>query len=189
MWYLNGDYVLDTAPQPTAVRVLWNRWLALVYRDRNQWAETWGSAAAGQNWGDLNFPPADSGRWDDVAAVDRATFLEWLTKRWNTAHVAALRRVDNQHAITSEYYSIPIGGIDLPRTIDGQDVSNIGFFDKPQADIESLPLRIAFNDTRLRGKGVSLGEYGVKTHPAWSAPTADRITTSSAPPKNSGACS
>ena len=76
LWYLNGDYVLDTARHPTAVRVLWNRWLALVYRDRNQWAETWRSAAAGQNWGDLNFPPPDSGRWDDVAAVDRATFLE-----------------------------------------------------------------------------------------------------------------
>jgi hypothetical protein len=49
------------------------------------------------------------------------------------------------------------------------DVANVGFFDQPGKDLENLPLRLAFNDLRLRGKGVSLGEYGVKTHPAWSA--------------------
>ena len=27
---------------------------------------------------------------------------------------------------------------------------------------------LCWNDLRVRGKGVSLGEYGVKTHPAWS---------------------
>ena len=26
----------------------------------------------------------------------------------------------------------------------------------------------SWNDLRARGKGVSLGEYGVKTHPAWT---------------------
>ncbi|GMQ80147.1 MAG: hypothetical protein BMS9Abin04_093 [Planctomycetia bacterium] len=63
---------------------------------------------------------------------------------------------------------MPWGGLDLIQTIDGQDVSNIGYFDKPGADLDNLPLRIRFNDLRARGKGVSLGEYGVKVHPAWS---------------------
>ncbi len=80
-----------------------------------------------------------------------------------------MREHDASHPITSEYYSMPMNGIDLVRTIDGQDVSNFGFFDKPDVDLEQLPLRIRWNDLRARGKGVSLGEYGVKTHPAWSA--------------------
>ena len=169
LWYLNGDYTLDPARHASDVRALWNRWLVASYRDRAHWRETWGDSATGLSLGDLNFPPIDSGRWDDPAAVDRSVFVEWLTQRWNTSHVAAVRRHDSDHAITSEYYSIPIGGIDLPRTIDGQDVANVGFFDRPETEIENLPVRIAFNDLRLRGKGVSLGEYGVKTHPAWSA--------------------
>ncbi|MGC8641945.1 MAG: hypothetical protein ACP5XB_18925 [Isosphaeraceae bacterium] len=169
LWYLNGDYVLDPSRHASDVRALWNRWLKTAYRDRAHWASTWGNSAAGLTWGDLDFPPVDSGRWADAAAVDRATFLEWLTRRWNASHAAAVRRHDSAHALTSEYYSIPMGCIDLPRTIDGQDVSNIGFFGPPGTDIDNLPGRLAFNDARLRGKGVSLGEYGVKTHPAWSA--------------------
>ena len=38
----------------------------------------------------------------------------------------------------------------------------------PEPTRENLPLQIRWNDLRLRGKGVSLGEYGVKTHPAWA---------------------
>ena len=72
-----------------------------------------------------------------------------------------------EHPITSEYYARPSEGIDLPLTIDAQDVSNIGYFDRPGTDIEQLPWQICFADLRARGKGVSLGEYGVKTHPAW----------------------
>jgi len=82
--------------------------------------------------------------------------------------VAAIRPLDSRHSITSEYYSRPFGGIDLRLTIDGQDVSDIGYFDKPVSDIDMLPLKIRWNDLRARGKGVTLGEYGVKTHPAWA---------------------
>ena len=116
----------------------------------------------------FEFPPVDSGRWDDVARIDDVRFRMELTRRWNQAHVAAVRSVDSQHPITSEYYSQPSAGIDLPLTIDSQDVSNIGYFDLPGLDIDRLPLKIGFADLRVRGKGVSLGEYGVKTHPAWS---------------------
>jgi len=69
LWYLNGDYVLDPARHAFDVRALWNRWLVSSYRNRAQWFETWGDSAAGLTWGDLNFPPADSGRWDDPAAL------------------------------------------------------------------------------------------------------------------------
>ena len=52
-------------------------------------------------------------------------------------------------------------------TIDGQDVANTGYFDDPGRDLELLPRRLRWNDLRAQGKSLSLGEYGVKTHPAW----------------------
>jgi hypothetical protein len=169
LWYLNGDYALEAASRPDDVRRLWNRWLAGRYDTLDALRAVWGAAAANQPWGDFAYPPANSGAWDDAAAVDRADFEAWLTSRWNRSHVEALRGIDPKHPITSEYYAFPIGGLDLVRTIDPQDVSNVGFFDPPGADLEMLPLRLCWNDLRARGKGVSLGEYGVKTHPAWNA--------------------
>jgi len=168
LWYINGDYVLDPGRNGEAARELWNRWLTSEYGTTEKLRLQWGAAAVRGELGKLEFPPPNSGRWDDAAAVDRFRFLTWLLTRWNQAHVAAVREHDRQHPITSEYYCFPFGGIDLVQTIDGQDVSNIGYFDRPGLDIDRLPLRMRWNDLRARAKGVSLGEYGVKTHPAWT---------------------
>jgi len=168
LYYINGDYQMRLAESPDVVRSLWNQWLERRYETTERLQEVWGGNAVGGELGEVDFPPPNSGRWDDVAAVDRLRFQTWLMRRWNEAHVDAVRDVDIEHPITSEYYSMPFAGIDLPMTIDGQDVSNIGYFDLPVADLDNLPLRIRFNDLRARGKGVSLGEYGVKTHPAWT---------------------
>ena len=127
----------------------------------------WGSQLAG-DIRNVPLPPPNSGLWSDVAAIDRARFEIWLTRRWNEAHVRAIRQHDTRHPIMSEYYQRPSGGLDLPLTIDGQDVSDVGYFDEPLVDLERLPLALRWNDLRARGKGLSLGEYGVKTHPAWT---------------------
>jgi hypothetical protein len=168
LWYINGDYQLDAAARPAEVKTLWNRWLKTEHGTTERLRSLWGAAAVQGELGNLEYPPPNSGRWDDAAAVDRMRFLVWLMRRWNEAHVAAVRQHDREHPITSEYYQFPFGGMDLVMSIDGQDVSNIGYFDRPGADLDGLPLKIRWNDLRLRGKGVSLGEYGVKTHPAWS---------------------
>ncbi len=168
LWYINGDYQLDAAGRPAEVKTLWNRWLKTEHGTTERLRSRWGAAAVQGELGNLEYPPPNSGRWDDAAAVDRMRLLVWLMRRWNEAHVAAVRQHDREHPITSEYYSFPFGGMDLVMSIDGQDVSNIGYFDRPGADLDGLPLKIRWNDLRLRGKGVSLGEYGVKTHPAWS---------------------
>ena len=168
LYYINGDYRMDLDKHPEDVRRLWNDWLTSRYQSTADLRAAWGDVAAGFKLGQLDFPPPNSGRWDDVAVVDRLRFQNWLTRRWNAAHVAAVRQHDQTHPITSEYYQYPFAGMDLVMTIDGQDVSNIGYFDRPVEDITQLPLKICFNDLRARGKGVSLGEYGVKTHPAWS---------------------
>ncbi|OHB85265.1 MAG: hypothetical protein A2V98_14970 [Planctomycetes bacterium RBG_16_64_12] len=168
LYYVNGDYQMRLEEHPEDVKALWNRWLKARYKTPEGLRSAWGAGAVGGELGSLDFPPPNSGRWDDVAAVDKLRFQNWLTERWNRAHVEAVRGHDTSHPITSEYYSHPFAGIDLVMTIDGQDVSNIGYFDRPGEDIDNLPLKIRWNDLRLRGKGVSLGEYGVKTHPAWS---------------------
>ncbi|NQT14982.1 MAG: beta-galactosidase, partial [Planctomycetes bacterium] len=168
LYYVNGDYQMRLDEHPEAVSRLWNRWLAEKYDSTEALRAAWGADAVAGELGGLDFPPPDSGRWDDLPAIDKSRFQNWLMLRWNRAHVAAVRRHDQRHPITSEYYSTPFAGIDLVTTIDGQDVSNIGYFDVPGDDLDNLPLRIRWNDLRLRGKGVSLGEYGVKTHPAWS---------------------
>lgn len=168
LYYINGDYRMDLGKRPEDVCQLWNDWLASRYGSTAGLREAWVDSAAGLELGELDFPPSGSGRWDDVAAVDRMRFQNWLTRRWNAAHVAAVRQHDQVHPITSEYYQYPFAGMDLVMTIDGQDVSNIGYFDRPVEDITQLPMKVCFNDLRARGKGVSLGEYGVKTHPAWT---------------------
>ncbi len=168
LYYLNGDYRMSLDEHPAAVKALWNRWLRERYGTTERLRAAWGGAAVAGEIGELDFWPFDSGRWDDVAVVDRLRFQTWLTLRWNQAHVDAVRRRDTVHPITSEYYQIGWGGLDLIQTIDGLDVSNFGFFDRPGDDLRILPLKIRYNDLRARGKGVSLGEYGVKTHPAWT---------------------
>jgi hypothetical protein len=167
LYYINGDYQLRLNEHPEQMEQAWRKWLQARYGSLDQLATAWGQSAPASNWDELPFPPPNSAAWDDVPALDLSRFRLWLTTRWNEAHVAAIRGVDSLHPTTSEYYSIPLDGIDLPITIDGQDVSNIGFFERPEKDLDELPLRISFNDLRARGKGVSLGEYGVKTHPAW----------------------
>ena len=173
-YYINGDYQMRLNERPEEVRQLWNRWLDERYGSTDKLRATWGKEAVAADLGSLPFPPPNSGRWDDVATVDKLRFQCWLTRRWNQAHVAAIRPHDSRHAIMSEYYSRPFAGIDLRMTIDSQDVSDIGYFDKPVVDIDMLPLKIRWNDLRARGKGVTLGEYGVKTHPAWATENGGR---------------
>ncbi len=168
VYYINGDYQLRMNEHPAAMAALWQQWLRQQYASIDALNDAWKPQAAKESFEAISFPPPFTGLWDDVAAVDAVRFQMDLTRRWNEAHVVAVRSVDTDHPITSEYYSQPSDGIDLRLTIDGQDVSNIGYFDEPRVDIDRLPLKIAFADMRFAGKGVSLGEYGVKTHPAWT---------------------
>ncbi|NLX57240.1 MAG: hypothetical protein GXY58_19195 [Planctomycetaceae bacterium] len=167
LYYINGDYLLDVSQHAAAVRQDWQQFLQSQYGGIDALRQAWGRNDLPDSFDQIDYPPVNSGLWDDRARIDDVRFLMQLTTRWNASHVAAVRSVDLDHPTTSEYYARPSEGIDLPLTIDAQDVSNIGYFDLPHADLEHLPWRICFVDLRARGKGVSLGEYGVKTHPAW----------------------
>ena len=169
-YYINGDYQNHIWKKDNKARAakLWNDWLEQRYGTTAKLKLAWGQKAATAELGSLPYPPVNSGLWDDRAAIDKELFLLSLTRRWNESHVAAIRPHDPKHPIMSEYYSRPFDGLDLRITIDAQDVSDVGYFDRPVDDIDKLPLKIRWNDLRARGKGVSLGEYGVKTHPAWT---------------------
>jgi len=172
LYYINGDYQLRPDRHRETVTALWNRWLLERYGHRAGIAAAWDGAQLPD--GELPYPPKVSRRWDDPVAVDRADFLTWLMTRWNEAHVAAVRQHDTAHPITSEYYRKPFDGMDLRLTIAGQDVSNIGYFGEPEDDLDDLAKVLRWNDLRARGKGIALGEYGVKTHPAWAVSNGGR---------------
>ena len=167
LWYINGDFQLRYEDLPW-LRQAWNEYLAGKYGSEKAIADAWRVNRLPAPLGALDFPPPNSGAWDDAVEVERQNFNVWLMRRWIERHVQALRENDPVHPITSEYYQEAWGGIDLRQTIDGHDVSNFGFFSTPKDDLVILPERIAFNDMRYVGKGVNIGEYGVKTHPAWS---------------------
>jgi hypothetical protein len=168
LWYINGDYQLRHDDKE-ALRAKWNAFLQQRYGTIEALRAAWEQPLPDVRLGELPFPPANSGRWDDVAQVDLFRFHVQLMTDWNRAHVAAIRSADTVHPITSEYYCYPFSGIDLRLTMDGQDVANTGYFDEPGKDIARLPLRLRWSDLRSQAKSLSLGEYGIKTHPAWRA--------------------
>jgi hypothetical protein len=165
--YLNGDYKNWAWKGGKQVEELWNRWLRATYGDLARLRTAWGTfAPAGLVW-PVPYPRQMSREWENPVAVSRLRFHNWLVRRWNRAHAEAIRRHDPIHPLMSEYYRSPVDGIDLPLTVDDLDVADIGYFGPPESDLETLPLAIRWSDQRLRGKGICLGEYGVKTHPAW----------------------
>jgi len=89
------------------------------------------------------------------------------THHWNNRLTDAVRSADPRHPIISEYYQIPIGGLDVRQTLDGLDMAEIGYFDTPDRDLSRFPAVFKMTDHRLRGKSAAVGEFGVKTHPAW----------------------
>ncbi len=102
---------------------------------------------------------------------DQQRDLTWQlgqTEKWNRRLVASIKREDPDHPTTSEYYQVPIGGLDLRQTLDGLDLANIGYFDEPIKDKIRFPAVFKLIDHRLQGKSLNVGEFGVKTHPAWA---------------------
>ncbi|MCX7597400.1 MAG: beta-galactosidase [Armatimonadetes bacterium] len=167
LWYINGDFQLRYEDLPW-LKKAWNEYLTGKYGSDQALARAWRTEQLPAPLGQLDFPPPNSGAWDDPVEVERQNFNVWLMRRWIERHVQEIRAGDPSHPITSEYYQDSWHGLDLRLTLNGHDVSNFGFFSTPRDDLIILPERIAFNDMRYAGKSVNLGEYGVKTHPAWS---------------------
>lgn len=166
IYYLNGDYRCELSGSVTPQ---WNTFLRERYGSDAKLREAWGRFAPSQPLGQI---PAEDYHdweqtWDDVSAYDRNCFRAWLMRRWNGALISGIREFDKVHPTSGEFYQLPHSGVDLPGGIDGLDLANFGFFEKPDADLAKFPALCIYNDQRARGKSGGPGEYGVKTHPAW----------------------
>ncbi|MEW6237290.1 MAG: beta-galactosidase [Candidatus Omnitrophota bacterium] len=167
IYYLNGDFQLQLKDSPD-IRRLWNDFLRQRYENDDALRQVWGRQSSSAML--ENIPVADHAAqsWYDVKAKDLNEFKAQLMKRWIGALCQAIRKEDGEHPITSEYYQRPYSGIDLRLTMDGMDAANFGYFDRPAIDIARLMATIKWNDMRLYGKTVNIGEFGVKTHDAWT---------------------
>jgi len=111
-----------------------------------------------------------NGDYQLIPKKPEQTDLRWQvqqTRKWNERLVSAIKSVDPNHPVTSEYYQSPIGGLDLRLTVDGLDIANIGYFDEPSKDLRRFAAVFKLTNMRLYGKSLNIGEFGVKTHPAW----------------------
>jgi hypothetical protein len=167
IYYFNGDLRCELS---AAVTPQWNEFLRARYGDERQLQAAWGSQAPSQELGKI---PAEDFNdwghaWDDVKVYDLNSFRAWLIRRWCGELIAGVREFDQVHPTTCEFYQLPHQGIDLPAGMDGLDLSNFGYFDRPRADLARFPAICKYNDQRARGKSVGPGEYGAKTHPAWA---------------------
>jgi hypothetical protein len=160
IYYVNGDCEIHLDRNREDINARWNAYLKGRYQTTDRLRAAWGAEAVQGELGHLVFPPAKSDRWDDVAAVDEFRFRTEINRSWNQSHVDAVRRHDTVHPITSETWEgASLSGRDVRMTIDGQDLANLN-------GCEALSLR--WFDLRARGKGVSIGEYGMRLHPAWT---------------------
>lgn len=167
IYYLNGDLTLShKAADELAGR--WREYLRSVYGTHEALRAAWGPERAGAGFDQVPFPMPTSQEWTDVATADFHRFETTQTDRWLTGLHRAIREVDPDAITTAEFYRAPGGGVDIAAGIGELSVSNIGYFDMPGRDIDRLPGAIGFADMRAKGKSVSLGEFGVKMHPAWT---------------------
>lgn len=105
--------------------------------------------------------------WRDVRTLDDFEFRTQVVRRWLNSLYESIRTVDQKHPVTAEFYSVPMDGIDLPNALGKLELANFGYFSPPDEDFYRFPQVAKFMDQRIRGKGLNVGEFGVKTHPAW----------------------
>lgn len=167
IYYLDGDFVLTLKDIPD-LRRIWNDLLRKRYTTDDALRQAWGAHAPIAPIGSIPVFDATPEGDFEVRARDVADLKVALTRRWVDALCSAIRSEDPIHPITSEYYQRPVGGIDERLSLGQMDVANFGYFDAQPFDITRMLATIKWNDMRAAGKSVNMGEYGVKTHDAWS---------------------
>jgi hypothetical protein len=166
IYYLNGDLRCELGK---AVTPQLNQFLRERYGTDERLRAAWGEAAPSQPLGSIPAENYNDRRhaWQDQQVCDLNCFRTALIRRWSEALIRGIREYDSRHPTSSEFYQLPHQGVDIPAAIDGLDLCNFGYFDKPGVDVARFPVICKYNDQRARGKSVGPGEYGVKTHPAW----------------------
>jgi hypothetical protein len=162
--YVNGDIVFNRSDEKAAT-ALWNQFLAEKYGSVRSPAVRWLPQQAEGTRGEVLLPPEAGSGWDDMREADRQQFEAWCTRRWMNAMQSALKEADPAHPVTAEYYPAPLYHVDPRAGVGDLEVANCSIWDPP----DQMPHRFAFNDHRATGQGLSVGEFGLRPHPAWAA--------------------
>lgn len=165
MYYLNGDLELHDPNLPD-IQKLYNEYLKDKYGTDEALRKAWTLSPPEAPIGQLTVR-AGKDDWSDVRTLDDFEFRTRVVERWlNTLH-DSIRTVDTQHPVTAEFYQLPYAGIDLLHALGKLELANFGYFNAEGEDFYRFPQVCKFLDQRVRGKGLNIGEFGVKTHPAW----------------------
>ena len=166
IYCLSGDLQCNN-PEISDVRALFNQYLQQKYGSDERLAAAWHLSPPTAKIGEI-LPVVGTNRWEDIRTYDFYRFRTLLVHRWLEAQFQAVREVDPHHTSTSEFYPMPIDGFDAIMSIGSLAPLNLGYFDVPGDDIYNFPQTLRYMDMRARGKSISVGEFGVKTHPAWA---------------------
>jgi hypothetical protein len=165
MYYLNGDLELHDPNLPN-LQKLYNKYLGDKYGSDEALRAAWKLTPPEAPIGKLTIRRG-SEDWRDVRTLDDFRFRTQVVRRWLNAMHDSIREVDQKHPVTAEFYQTPTSGIDLLMTLDKPELANFGYFNTKEEDYYRFPQTCKFLDQSLRGKGIGIGEFGVKTHPAW----------------------
>ncbi len=167
MYYLNGDLELHDPNLPD-LQVLYNRFLKEKYGTDQALRTAWRISPPEAAIGELTIRRGTDD-WGDVRTLDDFRFRSMLVERWLNAMYDSIRKVDASHPVTAEFYQAPSDGIDLVGALGKLELANFGYFADKDQDYYKFPQVCRFLDQSVRGKGINVGEFGVKTHPAWKA--------------------
>ena len=165
MYYLNGDLELHDPNLPDLQR-LYNDFLRTKYGSDEALRAAWKVSPPDAPLGKLAIQHGSSD-WRDIRTMDDFQFRTYLVRRWLNAMHDAIREVDTRHPVTAEFYQSPVSGIDLLTALGRLELANFGYFNGKDEDFYRFPQTCRFLDQSMRGKGINVGEFGVKTHPAW----------------------
>lgn len=165
MYYLNGDLELHDPNLPD-IQAMYNRYLEDKYGSDEALKRAWTVSPPEAAVGKLTI---HSGKddWRDVRTLDDFEFRTQVVRRWLNTLYDSIRKADQRHPVTAEFYELPVSGIDLLNALGQLELANFGYFAPANEDFYRFPQLCKFLDQRVRGKGLNVGEFGVKTHPAW----------------------
>jgi hypothetical protein len=166
MYYLNGDLELHDPNLPD-LQKLYNDYLLKKYGSDAELRAAWKLSPPEAPIGKLTIRRGGQD-WRDVRTLDDFRFRTQVVRRWLNALHDSIREVDQKHPVTAEFYQSPVSGIDLLLALDKLELANFGYFNTKDEDFYRFPQVCKFLDQSMRGKGINVGEFGVKTHPAWN---------------------
>ena len=166
MYYLNGDLELHDPNLPDLIK-LYNEFLRNKYGNDANLRAAWTISPPEAALGELKIHRGTAD-WNDIRTLDDFQFRTVLLRRWLNAMRDSIREVDMKHPVTAEFYQSPVSGIDLLTALGNLELANFGYFNEKDDDYYRFPQICRFLDQSMRGKGINVGEFGVKTHPAWN---------------------